>query len=124
MSSDGNGIGENIRRARKAAGMTQVELADMAEVSIGSIQGYEQERYIPRGVNLRKIASALGVRYSELDSNVLENDADLVDQAFTRGYQTGYETAKKEVLERMKTWLGGKEDDPDGKDKDHEKTLG
>lgn len=56
MSSDGSGIGENIRRARKAAGMTQVELADMAEVSIGSIQGYEQERYIPRGVNLRKIA--------------------------------------------------------------------
>lgn len=55
---------------------------------------------------------------------MLENDADLVDQAFTRGYQTGYETAKKEVLERMKTWLGGKEDDPDGKDKDHEKTLG
>ena len=39
MSSDGSSIGENIRRARKAAGMTQVGLADMAGVSVGSIQG-------------------------------------------------------------------------------------
>lgn len=124
MSSDGSSIGENIRRARKAAGMTQVGLADMAGVSVGSIQGYEQERYIPKGVNLRKIASALGIRYSELDPDVLGNDVDLVNQAFTRGYQTGYETAKKEVLERMKTWLGEKEDDPDGEDKDHEKAPG
>ncbi len=124
MSSDGRGIGENIRRARKAAGMTQVELADMVGVSVGSIQGYEQERYIPKGVNLRKIASALGIRYSELDPDVLGNDVDLVNQAFTRGYQAGYEAAKKEVFERMKTWLGGKEGDPDGKDKDHEKTPG
>ena len=105
MSSGGSSVGENIRRARKAVGMTQVELADMAEVSIGSIQGYEQERYIPKGVNLRKIASALGIRYSELDSNVLENDADLVNQAFTRGYQAGYGAAKKEVFERMQAFL-------------------
>lgn len=124
MSSGGSSVGENIRRAREMAGLTQVELADMAGVSIGSIQGYEQERYIPKGVNLRKIASALGIRYSELDYNVLENDVDLVNQAFARGYQAGYEAAKKEVLERMKTWLGGKEDDPDEKDKDHEKTVG
>ena len=73
---------------------------------------------------MRKIASALGIRYSELDPDVLGNDVDLVNQAFTRGYQTGYETAKKEVLERMKTWLGEKEDDPDGEDKDHEKAPG
>ena len=105
MSSDGSGIGENIRRARKAVGMTQVKLADMTGVSIGSIQGYEQERHIPKGVNLRKIASALGVRYSELDSNVLENDADLMNQAFTRGYQAGYEAAKREAFERMQAFL-------------------
>lgn len=124
MSSDGSSVGENIRRARKAAGMTQVGLADMAGVSVGSIQGYEQERYIPKGVNLRKIASALGIRYSELDPDVLGNDVDLVNQAFTRGYQAGHEAAKKEVFERMKTWLGGKEGDPDGKDKNHKKTVG
>ena len=105
MSRDGGSIGENMRKARKMAGLTQVELADMAGVSIGSIQGYEQERYIPKGVNLRKIASALGIRYSELDSNVLENDADLMNQTFTRGYQAGYEAAKKEVFERMQAFL-------------------
>lgn len=98
MSSDGSSIGDNIRRAREMAGLTQVELADMAGVSIGSIQGYEQGRYIPKGVNLRKIASALGIRYSELDSNVLENDVDLVNQAFARGYQAGYEAAKKKSV--------------------------
>lgn len=49
---------------------------------------------------------------------------ELVDQNFARGYQAGYEAAKREVFERMKTWLCGKEDDPDGKDKDHEKAPG
>ena len=50
--------------------------------------------------------------------------ADPVKQAFTSGYQTGYETAQKEVLERMKTWLVGKEEDSNGEDKDHEKSPG
>lgn len=124
MSSDGSSIGENIRRARKAAGMTQEELAAKAGMYKGSIAQYEQVLRSPKNEYIKKIASALDVSYSELDPDVLGNDADLVNQAFTRGYQTGYETAKKEVLERMKTWLGGKEDDPDGKDKDHEKTPG
>lgn len=124
MSRDWNSIGENIRRARKAAGMTQEELAAKAGMYKGSIAQYERGLRSPKNEYIKKIASALDVSYSELDPDVLGNDADLVNQAFTRGYQTGYETAKKEVLERMKTWLGGKEDDPDGKDKDHEKTPG
>ena len=69
----GNSIGENIRRIRKAAGVTQ---------------------------------------------------ADLVNQAFARGYQAGYKAAKREVFDCMKTWLVGKEDDSDGEDKDHEKAPG
>lgn len=124
MSRDWNSIGENIRRARKAAGMTQEELAAKAGMYKGSIAQYERGLRSPKNEYIKKIASALDVSYSELDPDVLGNDADLVNQAFTRGYQTGYETAKKEVLERMKTWLGGKEDDHDGKDKDHEKTPG
>lgn len=124
MSSEGSSIGENIRRVRKAAGMTQEELAAKAGMYKGSIAQYERGLRSPKNEYIKKIASALDVSYSELDPDVLGNDADLVNQAFTRGYQTGYETAKKEVLERMKTWLGGKEDDPDGKDKDHEKTPG
>lgn len=119
-----NSIGANIRRIRKAAGMTQEELAAKAGVSLGSIQGYEQGKYMPKGVNSRKIALALDICYSELYPDVLGNDADLVNQAFTRGYQTGYETAKKEVLTRMKSWLGEKEDEPDGENKDHEKAPG
>lgn len=124
MSSDGSSIGENIRRVRKAAGMTQEELAAKAGMYKGSIAQYERGLRSPKNEYIKKIASALDVSYSELDPDVLGNDADLVNQAFTRGYQAGYEAAKKEVLERMKTWLCGKEDDPDGKDKDHEKTPG
>ena len=124
MSSDGNSVGENIRRARKAAGMTQEELAAKAGMHKGSIAQYERGLRNHKKEYIQKIASALDVSYSELDPDVLGNDADLVNQAFTRGYQTGYETAKKEVLERMKTWLGEKEDDPDGEDKDHEKAPG
>ena len=120
----GNSIGENIRKARKAAGMTQEELAAKAGMHKGSIAQYERGLRNPKKEYIQKIVSALDVSYSELDPDVLGNDADLVNQAFTRGYQTGYETAKKEVLERMKTWLGEKEDDPDGEDKDHEKAPG
>lgn len=105
MSSDGSGIGENIRRARKAAGMTQEELAAKAGMYKGSIAQYERGLRSPKNEYIKKIASALDVSYSELDPDVLGNDADLANQAFTRGYQAGYEAAKKEVFEHMQAFL-------------------
>lgn len=52
-------IGETIKKIRKEKGLTQEELAKQAELSLGAIQGYEQNRYKPKFEQLQKIAVAL-----------------------------------------------------------------
>lgn len=60
-----------------------------------------------------------------VDEIIVEMDKLVVAKSdYIAGYRAGYNAAKKEVLERMKTWLGEKEDDTDGEDKDHEKAPG
>ena len=59
-------IGERIREARRAKGLTQKELAcraEMAEVSIGQ---YEREKRQPTISQLRRISNALGVPLDDL----------------------------------------------------------
>lgn len=60
-------IAENIRTFRKFIGMSQKELAEKSGLSLGSIQGYEQGRYIPKHDNLIKIANALRMLPKDLD---------------------------------------------------------
>lgn len=123
MTEDRNSIGENIRRERKAAGMTQEELGKKIGISQQAVGNYESGRRKPKIKTLVRFSNGLNVSVAELLAGMLD-DTDPVNRAFTRGYQAGYETAKKEVLERMKTWLGGKEDKSDGEDKNHEKAPG
>ena len=119
MSRDENSIGKNIKRIREAAGMTQEKLGDILGSNQQLISAYENNRMNPSSKMLTKISAALNVSIDTL----FENGTVKSDE-YDRGYQAGYEAAKREVFECMKTWLCGKEDDPDGKDKDHEKTPG
>lgn len=120
-----NSIGANIRRIRKAAGMTQEQLGEQLGVTQAAVRQMELRNSNPTIKSLKKVALALDVSVIELLLPALsESEAEILHQAFTRGYQTGYETAKKEVLARMKSWLGEKEDEPDGENKDHEKAPG
>ncbi len=59
-------IGERIRKYRKAIGYTQKELAEKSGVATVSVQQYERGIRQPRLEQLRRIASALGVEWTEL----------------------------------------------------------
>jgi transcriptional regulator with XRE-family HTH domain len=60
------GLGDNIKRARKAKGWTLRDLSEKAGVSHTSIARYEQGDRSPSYKNLLRIAGALNVDASEL----------------------------------------------------------
>lgn len=59
-------IGENIRDARKAAHMTQVELAQRTKLSRSYIGDIEKDRYNPSVATLQSIADATHVPVEQL----------------------------------------------------------
>ena len=59
-------IGENIRQARKKAGLSQKELGERMHVSQAMIAQYENGKRIPKYETLKSIAAALGVRTIKL----------------------------------------------------------
>lgn len=58
--------GARIKAARKAAGMTQAELAAKLGISFQSVAQWENDLRNPKYETLQKIASALGVDIAEL----------------------------------------------------------
>ncbi len=56
-----NAIGNNIKAARKAARMTQKQLAEKAGTAVGTIQQYELGKRQPRLKQLQSISEALGM---------------------------------------------------------------
>ena len=59
-------VEENLKRLRKAAGMTQEQLARRADLSLGYVQRLEVGRHDPPVSTLRALAKALGVPVTEL----------------------------------------------------------
>lgn len=60
------GIAENIKFLRKKAGLTQKQLADKTNLSIATIQGYEQGKYEPKTDTLHKLRKALDCNINEI----------------------------------------------------------
>lgn len=60
------GIAENIKFLRKKAGLTQKQLADKTNLSIATIQGYEQGKYEPKTDTLYKLRKALDCNINEI----------------------------------------------------------
>jgi transcriptional regulator with XRE-family HTH domain len=58
--------GEVIRQARQARGLTQVQLAEQAETTQGTISRIESGDLIPRVDDLARIADALGTTAADL----------------------------------------------------------
>lgn len=61
-------IGENMRNARKLAGMTQKELAKKMKVTPQMISLYENDLRVPKNATLLKFAAALGTSREKLQS--------------------------------------------------------
>ena len=59
-------IGKNIRTARKAAGLTQKELAQKLGLSFQSVAQWENDLRNPKFETIQKIADALGVNWMAL----------------------------------------------------------
>lgn len=62
-------LGQNIRAAREAAGLTQKRLAEKVFVSRGTISHYENDTNVPSSDILLKIAAVLKTTRDELEGN-------------------------------------------------------
>jgi transcriptional regulator with XRE-family HTH domain len=63
-------LGQTLQELRKAAGLSQTELAERSHTSIDSLRNWEQDRVLPRIDAAAKLARALGV---SLDRLVIED---------------------------------------------------
>ncbi|MEQ7052841.1 helix-turn-helix transcriptional regulator [Paenibacillaceae sp. P-4] len=59
-------LSENMRAIRKEKGLTQHELAELANLSRSYIADVERKRYNPSFESIQAIANALGVKVSKL----------------------------------------------------------
>jgi transcriptional regulator with XRE-family HTH domain len=61
-------VGENVRRQRRALGMTQEKLAELAELAPRTIQKIEAGRLDILATTVRRLRQALRCRYDDLFS--------------------------------------------------------
>lgn len=59
-------VGERIKQARKLKGLTQKQLGELSETSEITVRQYELGKRQPRLEQLRRIASALDVEWTDL----------------------------------------------------------
>ena len=67
-------VAENIKRIRKNMGLTQKELAEMADIAVITLQQYELGKRMPRKQQLEKLAAALHVHEDQLLISCTETD--------------------------------------------------
>lgn len=66
MPDDQPGLGPRLRATRRAAGLSQQQLADRAGLSVSAVSKAEQGLTDPRGPTLEALARALGVTEADL----------------------------------------------------------
>jgi transcriptional regulator with XRE-family HTH domain len=62
-------MGQKLRRFRQAAGMSQSQLAKAADVPLGTLRNWEQDRRSPLLDTAGRIARTLGVSLDDLLEN-------------------------------------------------------
>lgn len=68
-------VGENIRKARKIRELTQIDVAEMAEIAVNSLRLYEAGKRTPNLEQLQRIAGAIGVEWTSLvDGDLIWHD--------------------------------------------------
>jgi transcriptional regulator with XRE-family HTH domain len=64
--TEGETLGRRLQRLRRAAGLTQEELAKKAGLPVWSLRNWEHDHRLPGLVPVYKLAKALGVAMEEL----------------------------------------------------------
>ena len=65
-------FGENLKKLRKEAGLTQEQLADGAGLSVITIRQYEKNRRVPNFVKMKLLAHALKIPTVDLFSDIYD----------------------------------------------------
>lgn len=73
-------LADNLKRIRGEKGLTQGQLAEKANVSFGTIQGYESTRRWPELPYVKAIAKALDVPEDELFTDRSRNQFDKTEE--------------------------------------------
>ena len=83
-----NKLGKHLKHIREEAGLTQDQLANMAEISRGTVNRIENGVNYPNSNTLRKLAEAVGVSFRELlspspqvDNEELREEVDALYQS-------------------------------------------
>lgn len=93
-------IGQKIKEARKRRGLTQVQLAEAAQISRSYLGDLEGDRYNPSVDTLQKIAAVLGTT-----TGVLLGEANLAELIAA-------ETGNKVLMNAFEQMRAGNPDDP------------
>ncbi|MFI5300602.1 MAG: helix-turn-helix domain-containing protein [Polyangiales bacterium] len=64
MAGDASKLGARIKRLRKAGGLSQATLAELADTTTETIARTERGTNLPRTETLQRVASALGVSFA------------------------------------------------------------
>ena len=59
-------LGQRLQRLRRAAGLTQEQLAERAELPVWSLRNWEHDHRLPGLIAVYKLAKTLGVSMEEL----------------------------------------------------------
>ena len=103
-------IGENIKKARLAAGLTQKELADKCGIADSAVRKYESGRVVPKLPMIKKIADALNVFITDLTGSTAgpSFESSLEQHAYRLGQKiagTGARTYGEYIENQYHVWL-------------------
>lgn len=93
MSIDRLRFGSNIRRLRRAAGLTQQELADKVGCTNVAISAFERGSSMPSVTSVADIAAGLGVGYGVLFDEPLAVAEHAVSEVRAKVRRLGYDVA-------------------------------
>lgn len=112
-------IGTKIKRHRKEAGLTQIELAQKAGIAVNSIRLYEGHKRIPNLETVQKIADSLDLDIRELlhdDNDRIREYEELQSVLETAGIaieEAGFSAAPGEENHFFYVWLKSREEEDD-----------
>ena len=102
-------IGESIKKARLAAGLTQKELADKCGIADSAVRKYESGRVVPKLPMIKKISDALNIFITDLTGTAGPSfESSLEQHAYRLGQKiagTGVRVYGEYIGDQYHVWL-------------------